>query len=490
MPAYDVAVIGAGVSGCAMARRLSMYNLKSIVIESEDDVACGTTKANTAIVHAGYDAKPGTWKALTNLEGSWQYEKICRQLDVPYNRTGSLVVALNSQQEVAIWELKARGDGNGVPGLEVIGRDRLLEMEPNVNPEAVGALHAPTGAYTCPWEMAIALMENAVENGVELLLGTELLDLLEIRDGFELVLTDRIIKASYVINAAGLKADRIASMLGDPGFRIAPRRGEYWLFDKNLQGLVTRPLFTAPTPISKGVVVTPTADGNLMAGPNAENIEDPDDVSTTAAGLEKVWEDATSLVPCLQRRSAITNFAGLRAASFPQGDFIIGPMQGHPKFFNIAGIESPGLTSAPAIAVRIESMLRDAGLQLEPKKSWKAERKGIVHFALLTRSQQDELVMRNHRYGHVVCRCETVTEGEILDALRRPVPCTTMDGLKRRTRLGAGRCQAGFCSPRALGIVAEELGRSVDAISKNGDGSRYVVGVLSGQEGGDTHDGS
>ncbi len=489
MPSYDVAIIGAGVTGCAMARRLSMYKLRTIVIEAEDDVACGTTKANTAIVHAGYDAKPGTWKALTNIEGSRAYAKLCAELDVPYFNSGSLVIGLNPDQDAAVLGLKARGDANGVPGLEVIGRERILELEPNVNPEATSALYAPTGAYTCPWEMAIALMENAVENGVELLLGAEVMDIREITGGFELALKDKVISSAYVVNAAGLHADKVAAMVGEPGFRIAPRRGEYWLFDKNLKGLVTRPLFTAPTPISKGVVVTPTADGNLMAGPNAENIDDPDDISTTSAGLEKVWNDALGLVPCLQRRSAITNFAGLRAASYPQGDFIVGPMEGHGRFFNMAGVESPGLTSAPAIAAHVEGMLREAGLQLESKGDWNPERKGLVHFALLSQEEQDELVMKDHSYGHVVCRCETVTEGEIMAALHRPVPCTTMDGLKRRTRLGAGRCQAGFCSPRALGIVARELGVDVGDISKNGDGSHYVLGLLGEQqEGGDASD--
>lgn len=485
MSSYDVAIIGAGVAGCAVARSLSKYKLKTVVIEAEDDVACGTTKANTAIVHAGYDAKPGTMKAMTNLMGSRMYEGLCRELDVPYHRTGTLVVAIDPLQGQSVLDLKARGDSNGVPGLEVIDGKRLLDMEPNVNPEAHSALYAPTGAYTCPWEMATALMENAVENGVDLLLGEEVMDISE-RDGdFELVLRDRVIKADYVINAAGLKADAVASMIGKPDFRIAPRRGEYWLLDKNLAGMVTRPLFTAPTPISKGVVVTPTADGNLMAGPNAENIEDPEDTSTTQEGLEKVWKDALSLVPRLPRRSAITNFAGLRAAAYPQADFIVGPMEGHARFFNVAGIESPGLTSAPAIAQMITGMLEKAGLKLEERPGWKAERRGIVHFALLSREEQDELVRKDHRYGHVVCRCETVTEAEIIAALNRPVPVRTMDGLKRRTRQGAGRCQAGFCSPRVLGIVARELGVTIEQISKNGDGSFYVTGLLgAGEEGG------
>lgn len=488
MSSYDVAVIGAGIAGCAVARYLSRFKLKTIVIEAEDDVACGTTKANTAIVHAGYDAKPGTMKARTNLMGSFMYEQLCHELDVPYHRTGSLVVAVDPVQGQSVLDLKARGDSNGVPGLEVIDGKRLLDMEPNVNPDAHSALFAPTGAYTCPWEMATALMENAVENGTELLLGEEVMDISE-RDGFfEIVLKDRVMKSKYIVNAAGLKADKVASMVGEPGFRIAPRRGEYWLLDKNLAGMITRPIFTAPTPISKGVVVTPTADGNLMAGPNAENIDDPDDTSTTLEGLEKVWKDAVSLVPRLPRRSAITNFAGLRAAASPQADFIVGPMQGHPRFFNVAGIESPGLTSAPAIAELIAGMLKDAGLILEEKSEWRAERRGLVHFALLTRDEQDELVKKDHRYGHVVCRCETVTEAEILEALRRPVPCLTMDGLKRRTRLGAGRCQAGFCSPRALGIIAGELGVPIEAISKNGDGSFFVTGLLGADGGGEPLD--
>ena len=488
MSSYDVAIIGAGISGSAIARELSKYELNTVVIEAEDDVASGTTKANTAIVHAGYDAVPGSWKARMNLVGSRMYEMLCADLDVPYHRTGTLVVALERDQAPLLEELRERGEVNGVEGLELLDKGRLLEMEPNINPEALGALYASTGAYTCPWEMSIALMENAVENGTELLLGEKVLDIEEEGGHFGLVLKDRTIRSKYVVNAAGLSADKVASMVGDPGFRIAPRRGEYWLFDKNTEGLVTRPVFTAPTPLSKGVVITPTADGNIMAGPNAENIDDPSDVSTTQQGLDKVWNDAVKLVPGLPRRSAITNFAGLRAAASPQADFVIGPMQGHFGFFNAAGIESPGLTAAPAIAAALTGMLKDAGLALEKKRSWKPKRKGLVHFAGLSRQEQDRLVMDDHRYGHVICRCETVTEAEIIEALRRPVPCRTMDGLKRRTRLGAGRCQSGFCSPRALGIVARELGVTVDSISKNGDGSFYVTGLLDGAEGGGLDD--
>ena len=488
MSSYDVAIIGAGISGSSVARELSRYKLKTVVIEAEEDVASGTTKANTAIVHAGYDAIPGSLKARMNIIGSRIYGRLCAELDVPYHRTGTLVVAVGEEQAPLLGELKGKGIANGVEGLELIDRGRLLEMEPNVNPEALGALYAPSGAYTCPWEMAIALMENAVENGAELILGERVLDIEEKDGGFDLVLKDRTVQARFVINAAGLSADKVASMVGEPGFRIAPRRGEYWLFDKNLEGLVKRPVFSAPTPLSKGVVVTPTADGNIMAGPNAENIDDYQDVSTTQQGLDKVWSDAVRLIPSLPRRSAITNFAGLRAAASPQEDFVVGPMEGHTGFLNMAGIESPGLTAAPAIAGMLVGMLEDAGLALERKEGWKAERKGLVHFAGLSRGEQDRLVMGDHRYGHVICRCETVTEAEIIEALRRPVPCRTMDGLKRRTRLGAGRCQAGFCSPRALGIVAKELGVPVDAISKNGNGSFYVTGLLDCAEGGGLDD--
>lgn len=487
MPSYDVAVIGAGISGSAMARELSKHRISAIVLEAEDDVACGTTKANTALVHAGYDAKPGSWKARTNLMGSMMYERLSQQLDVPYFRTGSLVVALNEEQMSSVRELKLRGDENKVSGVEIVSREKLLEMEPNVNPEALGALHAPTGAYTCPWEMAIALMENAVENGVELRLGVKVTSIAEADGEYEITLDKGSLRARFIVNAAGLKADQVALMVGEPGFRIRPRRGEYWLLDKNTEGLVTRPIFTAPTPISKGVVVTPTADGNIMSGPNAENIDDPTDTSTTYEGLEKVWNDSVGLVPCLPRRSAITNFAGLRAAAWPQADFILGAMAGHPRFFNIAGIESPGLTSAPAIASVTLDMMKEAGLGSELKTGWKAERKGITHFARQSRDRQEELIRSDRRYGHVVCRCETVTEAEIAQALGRPVPCTTMDGLKRRTRLGAGRCQAGFCTPRAIGIIAEELGLSVDKVSKNGDES-YLVRGLVGEEGGCRHD--
>lgn len=473
----DVVVIGAGVTGTAVARELARYQLKVFLVEKHPDVACGCTKANTAIVHAGYDATPGTWKAKLNVRGAAVYPQVCRELEVEFKPTGSLVVALAEDQVPHLYELLNRGYVNGVPDLKVIGRDELLAKEPYVNPKAVAALWAPTAGLVNPWGLAIAQAENAAENGVEVLLGAPVVGI-DVTDGLVTAVQtpDVIIETRYVVNAGGRYSDEIARMVGQDDFRIVPRKGEYYVFDKRFGYMANCPLFPVPTAISKGILVTPSVDKNLLIGPNAQDQEDKEDLDTTAEGLQEVLSEALTMMPDLPVKDAITNFAGLRAVARPSNDFVLGPAPGVPNFINAAGIQSPGLTSAPAVAEVVRDYLQMAGLELKGKKKFNPFRKGIVTFRDKSHEEQARLIQEDPRYGQIVCRCETVTEAEIVQALNRPISCTTIDGVKRRTRAGMGRCQAGFCTPRVVEIMARELGLSWDEITKKGGASRLLLG--------------
>lgn len=477
--AADVVIIGAGVVGTGIARELSRYDVRAVLVEKQADVAFGATKANTALVHAGYDAEPGTWKARLNVRGNALYPKVCADLGVAYRNCGSLVAAIREDEIVHLHELKARGARNGVPGLEVIPGERAREIEPNVNPSVIAALWAPTGGITSPWELAIAYAENAVANGVELLLSAPVTGI-EVRGwggrAFSVRCPGAVIDARFVVNAAGIWADDIERMVGQDDFEITPRRGEYYLFDKRVGDLVSRPLFPVPGESSKGIVVAPTVDGNLIAGPNALLVGDKGDLATTAAGLAEVLEGARRLVPGLPVRESIANFAGLRAVAVPVGDFVIGPSPEMPNFINAAGIQSPGLTAAPAIAETVCDILAHAGLALREKADWNPVRKGPKRFSDLGPDEQSSLIEQDPLWGHIICRCESVTEAEIVEALHRPAPCTTLDGVKFRTRAGAGRCQGGFCGPRVLAIISRELGIPPEQVTKKGGGSYILSG--------------
>lgn len=472
----DVVVIGAGVTGTAVARELARYQVKVFLVEKYPDVACGCTKANTAIVHAGYDATPGSWKAKLNVRGAAVYPQVCQELEVEFKPTGSLVVALAEDQVSHLYELLNRGYVNGVPDLEIIGREQLLAQEPYVNPKAVAALWAPTAGLVNPWGLAIAQAENAAENGVEVLLGAPVVGL-ELKDGLvtSVQTPTVIIETRYVVNAGGRYSDEIAAMVGQDDFRIVPRKGEYYVFDKRFGYMVGCPLFPVPTAVSKGILVTPSVDGNLLIGPNAQDQEDKEDLDTTPQGLAEVLKEALDMMPDLPVRDAITNFAGLRAVARPSNDFVLGTAPGVANFINAAGIQSPGLTAAPAVAEVVRDFLQLAGLELKGKAKFNPFRRGIVTFRDKSHKQQAELIEGDPRYGQIVCRCETVTEAEIVQALHRPVPCTTIDGVKRRAHAGMGRCQAGFCTPRVIEIMARELGLSWDQITKKGGSSRLLL---------------
>lgn len=471
---YDVFIIGGGVIGCSLARELSRYDVKIAVAEKEDDVAMGTSKANSGIVHAGFDAKTGSNKAIYNVLGARMFDELSKELDFPFRRNGAMVLCFDKSGEPKLKALYDQGVANGVTGLEIISGDRAREIEPNVSAEVVAALHVPSSGIVSPYEMTIAYAENACVNGVEFMLGKEVTGIEKSGGVFTLTFADGESKqARIVVNCAGVYADVINNMVCGEKIDIVSRKGEYCLLDKKCGGLTDCTLFQLPTAMGKGVLVAPTTHGNILVGPTAEDIEGKDDVDTTYAGLNKAFDTASLSVPSLSRRNIITQFAGLRAHSTAD-DFIIGESKAE-GFYNIAGIESPGLSSAPAIAAETAEKLA-AKLGAGKKKNFIATRKGIPHFASMSDSERAELIKQNKLYGRIVCRCENVTEGEIVDAINRPLGATDMDGVKRRTRAGMGRCQAGFCTPRVMEILARELGKDQTEITKYGKGSNLVVG--------------
>ncbi len=476
----DVTIIGAGVTGSAVARELSKYDLEITVLEKESDVCEGTSKANSGIVHSGYDAKPGTLKARFNVEGNKLIHELSKSLDFPFRENGSLVLALEEEGRAGIEELLERGRRNGVPDLRIVERDELKEMEPNVSDSAVCALYAPTGGVVCPFNMNIAFAENAADNGVAFRFNTEVISI-EKKTGedgrifYHLETSNGSFDTRIVVNAAGVYADRFHNMVSEEKLHITPRKGQYCLMDKTVGGLVKHTLFQLPTKLGKGILVTPTVHGNLMAGPTAEDTDNPEDTSTTAEGLDTVLSRGALSVSRLPRMT-ITSFAGLRAHE-DGGDFVIGEIKDAPGFIDAAGIESPGLTAAPAIGVYIAGIVRDL-LNPSEKKDFIRTRKGIPSMALATDEERAALIAADPAYSHVICRCELVTEGEIRNAITRTLGATTVDGVKRRTRAGMGRCQAGFCLARTIPILAELLGKSEEEIEKSGAGSYYVRGNI------------
>ena len=478
---YDVIVIGAGVSGCAIARELSRYDWKVAVLERASDVCEGTSKANSGIAHAGFDAKPGTMKARLNVEGSRLMEPLSKELDFPYKRNGSLVLCFDEKDIPDLQKLYDQGKANGVEGLEILGREQLKTVEPNISDGVVAALHAPSGAIVCPFGLTIALAENAAVNGVEFHLNTEVQNIEKTEFGYRVSTGQGTFDAKAVVNAAGVYADRFHNMVSARKIHIIPRKGEYCLMDKKVGGYVSHTVFQLPTIYGKGVLVTPTVHGNLLVGPTAVDVEDPESVNTTQAGMEDVLKRAALSVNGLPTRQIITSFAGLRAHE-EGNDFVIGQAEDAPGFFDAAGIESPGLTCAPAIGKYLTELVLEY-LPAAKKTDFIANRKGIPSMELASSEERKRLIAENPLYANVVCRCELVTEGEILEAIHRPLGATTLDGVKRRTRAGMGRCQAGFCSPKTVEILARELGKDVGEICKNGDASGFLTGYDKGWTG-------
>lgn len=471
---FDVAIIGGGITGCAVAWYLTKYELKVVLVEKEEDVATGgATKANSAIIHAGYDAQSGSLKAKLNVRGNSMYEDICRDLDIPFKRIGSLVLAFSAEQEKTLEVLYDRGIKNGVPNMRIINKEELRKMEPNVSDKATAALYAPTAGIICPYESTIAFFENALNNGAKFEFNTYVESITK-EDCFKITTNNGIINSRYIINAAGTHADEIAAMAGCAAFTIRPRRGEYVLLDKAQSSLVSHVIFQVPTKYGKGILVSPTVDDNLIIGPTALDIEGKDANITTAEGLEEAVKGARKSVPGFDLRDRVTNFAGVRAVP-DTGDFIIGEDKNVKGFINAAGIESPGLTSAPAIAEMVTKILADAGLELKPKTDYIKKRR-IIRFRTMTNGERNELIKSNPQYGKIICRCETVTEGEIVDAIKRGA--RSVDGVKRRTRAGMGRCQGGFCGSRVTEILSRELHIPMVKVTKNGGKSFMLVGRL------------
>ena len=472
---YDVVIIGAGVSGSAIARELSRYKGRICVLEKEEDVCCGTSKANSGIVHAGYDAVPGSLKAELNVKGNEMMEQLSKDLDFLFQRTGSLVIGLDEGAMPGLQKLYDRGRENGVKGLKILNRDEVLSMEPNVTGDVYAALYAPSAGIVCPFGMNIALAENACVNGTEFRFNTEVLDICKTEAGYEIRTSQGVFQTKCVVNAAGVYADKFHNMVSKKKIHITPRRGEYCLLDKNAGNHVSRTIFTLPSKYGKGVLVTPTVHGNLLIGPTAVDIEDKEGTNTTREGLDEVILKAGQSVKDIPARQVITSFAGLRAHE-DGSEFIIGEVEDAEGFIDCAGIESPGLTSCPAIGRMVSEILREK-LGLEEKGDFISTRKGILDPDTLTKEERVELIRKNPAYGNIICRCEMITEGEIIDAIRRPLGARSLDGIKCRTRAGMGRCQSGFCSPRTMEILARELNVSMSDITKSGGNSRLVVGA-------------
>lgn len=468
---YDVAIIGSGITGSACAYFLSKYRLKIAVIEKNNDVCCGTTKANSAIIHAGYDPHPETLMAKLNVRGSAMAKDICARLDVPYEQIGSLVVAFSEEEAKTVEKLFERGNANGVPDLKILNREELKEAEPMISDEALCALYAPSAAIVNPWEYGLAMAETAVRNGAEILLESEVTSIKKENGVFKITAGEKEIEAKYVINAAGVNCDDVHNMIAPPKFKVIPSAGEYYLLDKSEGKRARHVIFQCPNKDGKGVLVSPTVHGNLIVGPNAD-ARDKDDTSTKTRCLDFVREKAVKSVPSINFRENIRNFTGVRAAT-DIDDFIIEfACEG---FLDLAGIKSPGLSAAPAIAELAVKMLGESGLVLEEKESFTDERTHL-RFKHLSDEEKNNAVKKNSAYGRVICRCETITEGEIIDALNSPIPPVSLDGIKRRAGTGMGRCQGGFCGPKVLEIMAKYKNEPFEAVLQDNTGSVILTG--------------
>lgn len=472
---YDVVIIGAGVSGAASARELSRYKLNVLVLEKEEDVCCGTSKANSAIVHAGFDAAHGSLMAKLNVEGNKMMAALAEELDFPFSQNGSLVVCTNEEDRPGLQKLLDNGVANGVEGLRIIERDELVAMEPNISDGAVAALYAPTGGIVCPFNLNIAMAENANVNGVAFQFDTAVEGFEKIDGGWKIKTNKGDVETKVVVNAAGVYADELHNMVSEDKMTIVPRRGDYCLLDHTAGAHVSKTIFMLPTKYGKGVLVAPTVHGNLIVGPTAIDIEDKEGTNTTKAGIDELISKSSLTVKNVPIRQVITSFAGLRAHELGH-EFHIGELAEAPGFVDCAGIESPGLTSAPAIGKMVAGIVADI-LKPEANPDFVGTRKGILDPKTLSMDEYNKLIAEKPAYGNIVCRCEVVTEGEILDAIHRPLGAKSLDGVKRRTRAGMGRCQAGFCSPKTMEIISRELKMPMEQVTKAGGKSTFIVGT-------------
>jgi len=477
---YDIAIIGAGIAGSYIARELSRYKLKVVLLDGENDVGNQITMANSAIIHAGFDASSHKLKGKFNASGNIMYEKVCADLDVPFKRCGSLVVAHDEYEMATVHELYKNGLKNGVPGLEILFKVAVHAMEPHLNENVCGALYAPTAGVVSPFELCVNVVENAVDNGVTLKLNHLVSDIKKVAEHFSITTNVGTIEATFVINAAGVYADDIYEMVGEPYFQLLARKGNYFIFDKEVGNLVNHVIFPCPSSKGKGILVSPTVHGNILIGPDAEPV-DKGNISTTAECLEYIKTNALKNCPTLPLNKIIRSYAGLRntpvADTFTttDGDFIIeeSPVKG---FINVAGYESPGLTSIPAVAhYVVEKIIKPLIPDIKENKDYNPKIRPRIRFDELTEQGKIDIIKENPKYGKVICRCETITEGEILDVIHRSVGARTVKSVKKRCRAGMGRCQGGFCSPRVVEILARELHCSLDEIMYDQQDSTYIL---------------
>ncbi|OJF76859.1 MAG: FAD/NAD(P)-binding oxidoreductase [Treponema sp. CETP13] len=499
---YDVAIIGAGVTGSSIARSLSQYKLKTCVIEKCEDVCSGTSKANSGIIHGGHDAVPGTLKAKLNVEGNLLMDQLSKDLDIEFIRNGAMVCCFDENLKDGLSELYDRGQQNGVPDLRIISGDEARKMQPNLGDEIVAALYIPTSGIIDPFILTVALAENACDNGVDFILNTAVKHIVKEGDAWCLQTktvpfpakapksteapADGLIHAKYIVNAAGVYADEFHNMVSKKKISIQARKGDYCLFDKAMGDIVSMTIFQLPTKMGKGVLVTPTVHGNLLVGPSATDVDDKEMTATTAEELSYALESSKKSVKNINYRQVITAFSGLRAHELG-GDFIIGECEDAPGFFDAAGIESPGLSCAPAIGPYVAKMIvakaqSDKNANATKKTDFIATRKDIPQVANLSFAERAKLVKKNPLYGTIVCRCEGISEGEIVEACNRTLGATSLDGVKRRVRAGMGRCQSGFCAPRQIEIVARECHIPKELVCKNELGSNILLKKTAGKE--------
>jgi glycerol-3-phosphate dehydrogenase len=479
---YDAIIVGAGVTGCSIAARLVQYTPNILILDCADDVCEGASKANSGIVHAGYDAVPGTEKARLNVKGARMMEELCLKLGVPYGKPGALVLGFNESDRKQLEILYDRSIKNGVPGCEIIEREEVLKLEPNINPDVLCALNVPKSAIVSPYELTYALADSAKENGAEFLLNTKA-ESFEHKDGYWCVHTDKgDYEAKAVINCAGCGAEALHNGISTKKVKIIPRRGQYYLLDRSTEPIFTRTVFQVPTALGKGVLVSPTTHGNTLIGPNAEDIKDAFDTATTSLGLEEVMSKSAKSLGKHSVRNVISTFSGIRSHEV-NGDFIIGAVEGAPQgAFEAIGIESPGLSASPAIGEEMGDWVAYY-LKLNKRGNYRPPTPLPKPFSRMSLKEREEAYRQDPLYGSLVCRCETVTEAEIRFAIRRPVGARSVDGVKRRTRAGMGRCQGGFCCLRVAEILKEELGESdLLHITKQGAGSEMLVGRLGEEE--------
>ena len=471
---YDAVVIGGGVIGSAIIRYLSLYNMKTLLVEKEEDISSGTTKANSGIVHAGYDPEPGTLKAKLNVKGAKMIKEESGKLHFDYKVNGAMVVSFSPNDDYKIYELFERGIKNGVEDMEIISGDEARRLEPNLSENITKCLYLKSSAIVCPFSLTQALSENAYENGAEFKFNTKVETIERIEDGYR-IKTDNglIITSNAVINAAGVYGDTINNMVSEKKLHITPRRGSYMLFDNETQGMFNSTIFQLPSSKGKGVLVTPTVHGNLMIGPNSVDIPDKDDTSTTAFDLDYISKEALRTSPSIPFRKVITSFSGLRAHE-DSGDFIVGEVEDAPGFFNATGIESPGLSSSLSIGEMVARMVADR-LGIEKKENPVLERKAAPRPKEMSIDERNELIKSNPSYGRIVCRCEEISEGEIIDAITRPLGARSLDGVKRRVRAGMGRCQGGFCSPKVMELIEKYASIPFDEITKKSKGSNIIM---------------